>query len=53
MRQWLAANAEGVVFALALLALTIGCGLAWLPLGLIVPAVLVLTALIWKHLRGD
>lgn len=35
----------------AILGLSIGCGLAWLPLGLIVPSLLILGGIAWTHTR--
>lgn len=36
----------------AILGLSVGCWLAWPPLGLIVPSLLILGGLVWTHTRN-
>jgi len=44
-------NAESAILILALALVTLGCSLAWLPLGPTVLGLLLLAGLIWSRLR--
>jgi hypothetical protein len=43
---------EQLVGTGAFICMSIGFGLAWLPLGMIVPGGIVFGALVWKHFRA-
>lgn len=55
MREWFAENGAAVVengiYTAAFGGLAVGCGLAWLPLGLIVPSCLILIIGILSRMR--
>lgn len=45
-------HAQAYAIALSFLVLSVGCFMAWPPLGLIVPAALVLGGIVWTRVRG-
>ena len=46
-------NRKGALFFLSLVAMGVGCWLAWRPLGLIVPGAIVFGCLAWSHREDD